>query len=42
VAPVLGAPDTVLLPLTDADVPGLDVVGDADGLLETPAACIAC
>ena len=44
VAPVLGAPDAVLLPLTDPDALGLDVVGDADGLLETdtPAACIAC
>jgi hypothetical protein len=42
VAPVLGAPDTVLLPLTDPDALGLDVVGDAEGLLETPAACIAC
>jgi hypothetical protein len=34
VAPVLGAPDT--------EVPVPDVVGDADGLPETPAACIAC
>jgi hypothetical protein len=42
VAPVLGAPATVPLLLTDPDVPGLDVDGDAEGLLETPAACIAC
>ena len=40
VAPVLGAPGTVL-PLTDPAAPGLEVVGDADGLLETPATCIA-
>jgi hypothetical protein len=42
VAPVLGAPDTVLPPLTDPDAPVLDVVGDAAGLLEIPAASIAC
>lgn len=46
VAPVLGAPDTVLPLLTDpdapVDAPVLEVVGDADGLLDTPAACIAC
>jgi hypothetical protein len=41
VAPVLGVPDTVLPLLTDPEAPVLDVVGDADGLLETPAACIA-
>ena len=43
VAPVLGAPGTVLLPLTDPAAPGLAVVGDADGLLllATPATCIA-
>jgi hypothetical protein len=55
VAPVCGAPDALVLPLTEPDVPVLDcvpvliepdaplsVVGDADGLTETPAACIAC
>jgi len=42
VAPVVGAPGTVLLALTDPDALGLDVAGEADGLLETPAACIAC
>ena len=42
VAPVVGAPGAVLRLLTDPDALGLDVAGDADGLLETPAACIAC
>jgi hypothetical protein len=51
VAPVRGVPDAVVPPLTDPDVvppltdpdaPVLDVVGEADGLPEMPAACIAC
>ena len=55
VAPVCGAPDALVPPLTEPDAPVLDcvpvliepdapvpVVGDADGLTETPAACIAC
>ena len=50
-APVRGAPDTAGPPLTEPDVeplltdpeaPVLDVVGEADGLPEMPAACIAC
>ncbi|HZI78340.1 MAG TPA: hypothetical protein VFD69_02445 [Vicinamibacterales bacterium] len=52
VAPVRGAPETELPPLTDPETPVPDcapvlidpdvpVVGDADGLPETPAACIA-
>ena len=54
VAPVRGVPDTELPLLTDPETPVPDcvpllidpdvlpVVGEADGLPETPAACIAC
>jgi hypothetical protein len=46
VAPVLGAPDAPVLEcvllLIEPEAPVPDVVGDADGLPETPAACIAC
>jgi hypothetical protein len=54
VAPVRGAPETELPLLTDPETPVPDcvpllivdpdapVVGDAEGLPETPAACIAC
>jgi len=44
VAPVLGAPDTVLPLLTEPEAPAPDVLGDADGIWapDTPAASIAC
>jgi hypothetical protein len=53
VAPVRGVPDAEVPPLTEPETPVPDcvpllidpdvpVVGEADGLPETPAACIAC
>jgi hypothetical protein len=42
VAPVRGAPDAEVPPLTEPDAPLSDVGGEAEGLPETPAACIAC